>query len=412
MEQEQGAGAAVADDPPEGASALAPGTALEPVSRQEAMLGVGIAPRADLITDDEMRRMYRLAEALHLSGAFGDVKRAETAFAKMVIGRDLGLTPMQSMQGLHLVEGGVSVHYATLGHFVRSRPGYNYRAGWLKEEAEIVLEGSEPSLPVTVVWMDEEEAADLRTIVGAVVEFTVDGKRIGVSRFTVDDARTAGLIKDSPKAAWNTARRNMLLARSMSNGVKWFVPEVLGGLPVYTTGELETAKAPSLTEGTGGGSDEGQGIDLGPKVDAIIARAQEMGHAGLSNRGAIELGLGNRAPAVVDKWVRDAAAELDKMAAEQREQEDPEAEAERPTPEPDAPEEAPTAEPEPVEVEIVDEPAPEDPNAGDAPAEPEPEPADPNDEDAAKGLADPIPTPPVDPVAQDMANKPEPEEQA
>lgn len=288
------------------------------VAEPEYKPGYELAVRtagAELITDDEIRRVYRLAEAMASSGMFKDVKKAEQAFVKMVAGRDLGLSPMQSMQGLHVVEGGITMHYATLGYFVRAREGYDFRAGWLKEVPRLVIDGEPESLPeVVVVWMDEEHPADLREVIGAVVVFTVGGAQRGVSRFTVEDARVARLIKDDkPMAAWNTARRNMLLARAMSNGVKWFVPEVLGGLPVYTDGELDSAK-PSVTDSTAVEM-EPQGIDLGPKVDAVIERAEELGHVGLSNRAALELALGSRAPAVINKWVRDASKELDEFEA-------------------------------------------------------------------------------------------------
>jgi len=177
----------------------------------------------------------------------------------------------------------------------------------------------------------------------------VDGERRGVSRFTLDDARKAQLIKESAKAAWNTSPRNMLLARAMSNGVKWFVPEVMGGLPVYTPGEIPTQ--PELTAGTGTDSDEGSGVDLGPRVEKVIARAEEQGHRGLSNRAAVELAVGNRAPGVVNDWVRRATEELDRhkaekdAAAESRVEEDQEpAEVEV-----EAPPEEVTAEPVPEE---------------------------------------------------------------
>lgn len=279
------------------------GQALEPAA------AAAVVRREALMDDDEIRRTYRIAEALYASGAYKDVRRAETAFAKMVIGRDLGLSPAQSMSGIYLVEGGVQMHYAMLGQFVRGREGYDYRPGWIKDEGG-------PDDAVQVVWHDEEDAADLRPIVGAVIEFTVEGKRRGVSRFTLDDARQAGLIKESSRAAWNTAPRNMLMARAMSNGVKWFVPEVLGGLPVYVEGELpkvEDRKA--LTDGTAA-DDEAQGLDLGPVVEKIIERATELGHRGLSNRAALELALGDRAPAAVNEWVGRAKAELDRFAAE------------------------------------------------------------------------------------------------
>ena len=42
----------------------------------------------------------------------------------------------------------------------------------------------------------------------------------------------ANLVKD--KSGWVKYPRNMLFARAMSNGVRWFAPEATGGLPVYT----------------------------------------------------------------------------------------------------------------------------------------------------------------------------------
>src|SRR5215467_5473400 len=86
---------------------------------------------AGLISDDEVRRMYRIAEALALSGSFKGINKAEQAFAKMIVGRDFGMSPAQSMLGLHLVEGQVMVHYAMLGRFIRERAdeGYAYRHG-------------------------------------------------------------------------------------------------------------------------------------------------------------------------------------------------------------------------------------------------------------------------------------------
>jgi len=276
--------------------------------------GTALVRRAgtDLITDDEIRRLYRLSESLALARMFKDVQRAEQAFAKMIIGRDLGLSPAQALLGLHMVDGNVMVHYAMLARFIeaRSEDGYSYRAGWLKVNPP--AEGEpEDALHVEFVWMDEEEPDDLRETYGAVVYFeTPRAERPLMSRYTVEDARTAGLIKADPRAAWNTSRRNMLLARAMSNGVKWHVPEVLEGLPIYVEGEI-TGRNGSVTEPVGTGGDEGTGLDLGPKVEQIIARATDLGHAGLSNRGALEIALGNRAPGVVNQWIKDASKELD-----------------------------------------------------------------------------------------------------
>lgn len=271
---------------------------------------VAMGSAGEILSDDEIRRLFRIADGLARSSAFKDARQAEQAFAKMVVGRDLGLTPAQSMQGVQFVEGGIQMHYAMLGQFVRARPGYDYRAGWLKRDDPDLSHGDDgwPG-PIELVWMNEEEADDLRPIFGVAIEFTVNGEKVGVSRFTEDDARQANLIKTDARAAWNTSRRNMLLARSMSNGIKWFVPEVFAGMPVYAEGEIPRRQsAGELTRGTGSG--DAPGIDLGPKVEEVIARATELGHVGYSDRAAIELALGSRSPQVVNDWVAQAHSAL------------------------------------------------------------------------------------------------------
>jgi hypothetical protein len=227
------------------------------------------------MSDDEIRRLFRIAEALARSGMFKDVKSAEQAFSKMILGRDLGLTPAQSMQGLYLVDGSIMVAYPMLGQFIRSRPGYDYK----------------------VIEHDTDHCR---------IEFTRDGESQGISEYTMANARDANLANKHP---WKASPRNMLFARAMSNGVKWFIPEVLGGLPVYVEGEIP-ARA-ELTEGDGDGS--AQGIDLGPRVDAVIERATLIGHQSYADRATIEILLGGRSPQVVTDWVAKAKADLDEF---------------------------------------------------------------------------------------------------
>jgi hypothetical protein len=356
-------------------TATAPTAALEHVERPPAVERM-------LLTDDEMRRMYRVAESLALSGIWKDIKKAEAAFAKMVVGRDLGMTPAQAMQGIHFVEGNIQLHYSMIGNFIRAREGYDYRAGWLKTEPVVIdLEGREPTPEeaaavvegqqrLVTVWFNEEQPEDTRPVVGAVVEVTVNGERAGLSRFTMDDAHQAKLVKDNDKAAWRTVPRNMLLARAMSNAAKWFVPEVLGGLPVYTDGEIPERK--SLTAPAGDDTDAGSGVDLGPRVEKVIERATALGHRGLSNRAAIELSVGNRAPGLVNDWCVRANEELDRFAAEkaaaQPDAATGEVQGDTPAPaevEVDAPPEEVTAEP------VPEEPTPEvasPPDADEVPA--------------------------------------------
>lgn len=75
------------------------------------------------------------------------------------------------------------------------------------------------------------------------VEFLEAGQSIGVSSFTIEDARKAG-TKNLDRFP-----RNMLFARAMSNGVRWFCPDIYEG-PVYVPEEMEavTEDAEIITE--------------------------------------------------------------------------------------------------------------------------------------------------------------------
>lgn len=259
--------------------------------------------RPDILSDDEMRRLYRLAEGLTLSRVYKDITQASQALAKLIVGNELGLNISQSMS-IYFVEGQVTVPYPLLGMFVREH-GFDFRYLTLTDElVEIEFgRGIAPGRDEEGKWIYWPAAID-------------------VSRFSVDDAVKAQIAvrtkdgalvtKNNKTSMYEKFGRNMLIARAMANGVRWFAQEATGGVPLYVPGEIE--ERPALTSGEGSG--ESQGLDLGPKVEAILARAAELGHAGLSDRATAEVALGQRSPAAVGEWVARASAELDRFEAE------------------------------------------------------------------------------------------------
>ncbi len=64
------------------------------------------------------------------------------------------------------------------------------------------------------------------------IAFFEQGQPIGVSEFSAADAARAGTQN------MGKFPRNMLFARCISNGVKWFCPDIFLGAPVYTPEEL------------------------------------------------------------------------------------------------------------------------------------------------------------------------------
>lgn len=171
----------------------------------------------------------QLAQTMAASGYFKDAREASQAAVKIMVADSLGLDPVVGMTGIHIVEGKPSIAANVLASLVQMHPLYGFKV--LRQEAEICE-----------------------------IEFYArDGKEretLGVSTFTKDDAIQAGLwLRD----VWKKYPRNMLFARAMSNGAKWFCPAVFNGLPVYEDDEIaeyvtyrdDDAAAPAIAP-TGG----------------------------------------------------------------------------------------------------------------------------------------------------------------
>ena len=151
--------------------------------------------------------VQQLGAMLAKSGYFADAREAAQAAVKVMAGEELGLAPVASMMGINIIKGKVALSANLMAAQVR-RHGYNYR----------------------VKQMDNS---------GAVIEFIAkDGKSVlGESAFSESDAKAAEIKGDMYKKY----PRNMYFSRAMSNGVKWFCPEVTSGMPIYTPEELGAA---------------------------------------------------------------------------------------------------------------------------------------------------------------------------
>jgi len=147
----------------------------------------------------------RIGKMMAESGYFTDARGAAQAGVKVLAGQEMGFGAFASMTGIYIIQGRPSVGANLMASAVKSNPRYDYR---IKE-------------------ISEEKCS---------IEFfeMVDGKKesIGVSTFTISEARKAG-VKNLDKYA-----RNMLFARAMSNGIRWFCPDVFSGNVTYTPEEL------------------------------------------------------------------------------------------------------------------------------------------------------------------------------
>ena len=162
-----------------------------------------------LASDVNVDELKRLGTMLAMSGYFDTPREQNIAVAQMCVkvmaGRELGFGPFASVNGIHVIKGKPAVSANLMAAAVKANPRYDYR----------------------VRQMDNEAAR---------VEFfeIVDGKResLGISEFTRADAKAAGTQN------MDRFGRNMMFARAMSNGVKWFCPDVFNGSMVYVPEEL------------------------------------------------------------------------------------------------------------------------------------------------------------------------------
>ncbi len=190
---------------------------VEVVKRNDAEIG---AP----ITTGEMETLYRMGRALAASNFFKDAQKADEAFAKLVFGRDLGLSATQAMTDVHIIEGRPELSANLQAAKIKASGRYDYRIlAHTTERCEVEF-GPYPAPPKNKQG-----------------EWEPWPQSYGISEFTLQDAIAAGLVhktRNGQKGMWEKYPRNMLFARAISNGVWWFCPDVMNGIRVYAEGEV------------------------------------------------------------------------------------------------------------------------------------------------------------------------------
>lgn len=191
-----------------------------------------------------------LGAVLAKSGYFADASQAAQAVVKVLAGRELGFGPIASMTGIHIVKGKPVIGADMLAKAVKRSGKYDYR----------VIELTDTNCSLQFFGHDGDK-----------------WDSIGISTFTIQDAKRAGT------GNLDKFPRNMLFARAMSNGVKWYCPDAVG-LTVYDPSELPADDRPALTMvDTSTGeitqaqatptNGAGNGYEPEPPADAVDPRA-------------------------------------------------------------------------------------------------------------------------------------------
>ena len=161
--------------------------------------------RADVVSNlDDLQRVARLLAASNYFEKGGDVAVAQIA-TKVLAGREMGFAPFASVNGIHIIQGKPTVSANLMAAAVKRSARYDYRVR---------------EMSATLCRLEFFER------VGGKLE------SLGLSEFTAADAQKAG-TQNLAKFA-----RNMLFARAMSNGVRWYCPDVFDGAAVYTPEEM------------------------------------------------------------------------------------------------------------------------------------------------------------------------------
>jgi len=153
-----------------------------------------------------LKEPMALGEVFAESGMFTDVKTAAQAVVKIIAGKELGLSPIESMNSLYMVNGKIAVTSKIIASKIKNSEKYDYVIDVLTNE-ECTL----------IFYRINDEKTEL-----------------GKSTFTFKDAAKAGLVN---KDNWKNYPRNMLFARALSNGARWFCPDATASF--YSIEELE-----------------------------------------------------------------------------------------------------------------------------------------------------------------------------
>lgn len=159
------------------------------------------------------------------SGLFTDVKSQSQAVVRILAGQEIGIPAFAAISGIHIIQGKPTIGAGLMASRVKGSGKYDYK---VKEHSDKIC-----SIDFFQLGSGKPEM-------------------IGNSTFTIEEAKKAG-TKNLDKFP-----KNMLFARALSNGVKFFTPDIFAG-PVYTpeemanvtediTAEVTTAWQPTAAE--------------------------------------------------------------------------------------------------------------------------------------------------------------------
>jgi len=210
---------------------------------------------------DDSLKLQKVADGLHKSGLYPNLKSPAGAYAVVQYGYELGLGPMTSLQNINLIQGKPAANGQTMLSLAMSRG---------------------------VTFKVEEETHETCTILFK------RGNMEYRSTFTVEDAKRAGL---TGKDNWKKWPSEMLYWRTVAKGVRRIAPDAVMGL--YTPDELSSGDVVDVAPQSAPAANEKPSK---PKTDTITqaqikALQTVMGELGLESR--------ENKKSVVNNWLKE-----------------------------------------------------------------------------------------------------------
>ena len=198
---------------------------------------------------DDSLKLQKVAEGLHKSNLYPQLKGPASAYAVVQYGYELGLGPMTSLQNINLIQGKPAANGQTMLSLAMSRG---------------------------VTFKVEEETHESCTILFQ------RGKMEYRSTFTHEDAKRAGL---TGKDNWKKWPSEMLYWRTVAKGVRRIAPDAVMGL--YTPDELSGGDVVDVSQASAPAAKQ---EPEKPKVDMVTASQLKalntiMGELGITDRG-------------------------------------------------------------------------------------------------------------------------------
>jgi hypothetical protein len=209
----------IGPDDDEGVEAFRPAKPRSEAARQFLAMRAGGTVRP--IIPNGTEQLLAMGKMIVASKLAPKDMTADQAAVCIMVGAELGLMPMQSLQGIAVINGRPSVWGATAMALVRRSGLLEKHREWIEDLGEIEIEAPDQQGELRTIKMPERIA---HCLVKRVDEEEQD------FTFSISDARTAGLWNNSKKPIWQAYPDRMLKMRARGFAFRDVFGDVLIGL--------------------------------------------------------------------------------------------------------------------------------------------------------------------------------------